>query len=337
MRTPVGVAMSALVALASVQAFAPRATAPLAASHLPVQRMHLNTLSQSKAALLAGGELGHVLFSRDEGKTWLPASLSKDRQALINQISFAANGLDGVAVGHEGWILRSNDGGLSWREVAFDEQNGEPLMSVAQLPGGAWVAVGAFGRALISDAKGEQWSRLALPAEVEDKHLNRIVSSADRHTWLIVGERGLVLRSDDGGQGWTVLPPFYKGSFYNAAPLKDGAWLVYGMRGNAFLSADGVGAWERAAIPAAVSFFSHMLAADGRLTLVGQGSLLASSSDGGRSFQLARAAGRATLTDVLQQGGGGWLASDAGLQPLPAPDGTAAATSVQNDKTGTRR
>lgn len=337
MRTPVGVAMSALVALASIQAFAPRETPPLAASQLPVQRMHVNTLAQSKAALLAGGELGHLIFSRDEGKTWLPAGLPNDRQALINQISIARNGLDGVAVGHEGWILRTSDGGLSWREVAFAEKNGEPLMSVAQLPSGAWIAVGAFGRALISDIRGEQWSRLNLPAEVEDKHLNRVVSSSDGRSWLIVGERGLVLRSEDGGNVWTVLPPFYKGSFYNAVQLKDGAWLVYGMRGNAFRSADGVSTWERANISAAASFFGHSLAADGLLTLVGQGSLMATSSDGGRNFELTRAAGRATLTDVLQRSDGGWIASDAGLQPLPAHSASTTANPAQNDTTGARR
>lgn len=337
MRTPVGVAMSALVALASVQAFAPRETAPLAPSRLPVQRMHVNALAQSQAALLAAGELGHLIFSRDEGRSWTEASLSKGRQALINQIAIGANGLDAVAVGHEGWILRSSDGGLSWRELAFDEKNGEPLMSVAQLPDGRWIAVGAFGRALLSDAQGTQWTRLQLPAEVEDKHLNRIVASADRRSWLIVGERGLVLRSDDGGQSWAVLPPFYKGSFYNAAALKAGGWLVYGMRGNAYLSTDGISGWERVPLPAPVSFFSHLQTPDGRLTLVGQGSLMATSSDGGRHFELSRAAGRATLTEALPSPGGAWLASDAGLQRL-GPDGKPPALpSMPTDKTGAAR
>lgn len=329
MRTPVGVAMAALVALAAAQAFAPRETPPLAATELRVERLHLNTLAQSKAGLISAGELGVILISTDRGKTWQRASLNRDRQALINQISFGPDGMSGMAVGHEGWILRSDDGGWSWKEIAFTEKHGDPLMSVARLPSGEWLAVGAFGRALRSDAKGEHWQPLALPADgVEDKHLNRIAGSADGRQWLIVGERGMVLNSTDAGSSWQPVDPFYKGSFYNAAALPDGGWLVYGMRGNAFRSPTGnkgQAPWTPSALPAPVSFFGHALMADGRLLLVGQGGLIATSSDGGGSFSIARAQGRATLTDLLvNPDGHGWITSDAGMQPFPPPTPPAA-------------
>lgn len=321
MRTTVGITMAALMALGAAQAFAPRATPPLAATRLAVERLHLNTLASSRAGLVAGGELGTLLFSTDQGRHWQRASVTSDRQALINQIGFAPDGLQGMAVGHEGWILRTADGGLSWQEVAFDAQNGEPLMSVARLPSGAWIAVGAFGRALRSDDQGARWTPLALPAkDVEDKHLNRIVGSGDGRRWLIVGERGLVLRSDDAGQSWATVAPFYNGSLYNALALPAGGWLAYGMRGNIFTSpGDDDDPWSRADLPAQASFFGHAVAADGRVVLVGQGSVIATSADGGRHFSLSRAQGRATLTDVLlPPGGPGWLASDAGLQPFPS-------------------
>ncbi|MEO7161051.1 MAG: YCF48-related protein [Polaromonas sp.] len=311
--------MAVLMALGAAQAFAPRETPPLAATRLAVERMHLNTLAASKAGLVTGGELGALLVSTDQGKDWKRAKVSADRQALINQISFAPDGLHGMAVGHEGWILRTSDGGLSWQEVAFDEKNGEPLMSVAYLPSGAWIAVGAFGRALRSDAQGEHWAPLTLPASVEDKHLNRIVGSADGQCWLIVGERGLVLRSSDAGQTWSVVEPFYNGSLYNAIALPDGGWLAYGMRGNIFRSAGGDAPWSRSDMPVHASFFGHAVTADGRLILVGQGSVIAISTDGGSHFSLSRAQGRASLTDLLlQPGGQGWLTSDAGLQAFPS-------------------
>lgn len=321
MRTAVGVTMAALITLAAAQAFAPRATPPLAATRLATEKMHLNTLARSAAGLVAGGELGHIIVSRDAGKSWQSAKLSTERQALINQIVFDKDGLTGMAVGHEGWILGTLDGGLSWRELAFQTENGEPLMSVARLPSGAWLAVGAFGRAIRSDDGGQHWTRLALPeAGIEDKHLNRIVGSADGQHWLIVGERGLVLRSESAGESWEAEPEFYKGSFYNAAALPDGGWLVYGMRGNAYLKRAADKTWTRSALPAPASFFGHALLPDGRLMLVGQGSLIATSDDGGQQFGLSRAQGRATLTDLmLQDNGAGWIASDAGLQDFRAP------------------
>ena len=315
MRTLVGLAMAALVALAAAQAFAPRDTPPLAATRLAVDKMHFNTLATSSAGLLAGGELGHILISRDKGKSWQPAQLSNDRQALITQIFFDKDGLTGMAVGHEGWILGTRDGGLTWRELQFQEKNGEPLMSVARLPSGNWIAVGSFGRAVQSGNEGKDWTTLEFPgAQLGDKHLNRIVGSADGQHWLIVGERGLVLRSDNQGQDWNTVPEFYNGSFYNALSLPSGGWLAYGMRGNAYYN-QGDAHWTQATIPAPVAFFGHAVLPDGRLLLVGQGSVLATSSNQGAAFSLTRLKGRATLTDIqLQSDGTAWITSDAGLQ-----------------------
>ncbi|MDB5730136.1 MAG: hypothetical protein JWQ03_31, partial [Variovorax sp.] len=107
MRTPVGITMAVLMALGAAQAFAPRETPPLQATRLAVERLHLNTLTASKAGLITGGELGTLLFSANQGKDWQRASVSAERQALINQISFTPDGLNGMAVGHEGWILRT--------------------------------------------------------------------------------------------------------------------------------------------------------------------------------------------------------------------------------------
>lgn len=329
MRTPIGLAMAALVALAAAQAFAPRETPPLAATRLPVECMHLNTLAATKAGLVTAGELGHLMVSSNQGGHWQRASVNQDRQALINQVAFAPDGLTGIAVGHEGWILRSSDGGWSWSEAAFEEKNGEPLMSVANLPGGRWIAVGAFGRALQSGDGGKTWSPLPLPPSgVEDKHLNRIVGSPDGQYWLIVGERGLVLHSSDQGTNWTVVEPFYNGSFYNAVALRSGGWLVYGMRGHIYRTASETATWQRVEVGAPVSFFGHAQTGDGALRLVGQGGMVATSRDDGASFTLARTGGRATLTDLhLQPDGRGWLTSDAGIKPYPPEVASAGPTS----------
>lgn len=315
MRTLVGLAMATLVALAAAQAFAPRDTPPLAATRLAIDKMHFNTITKSSAGLLAGGELGHILISRNKGNSWQPAGVSHDRQALINQIVFDKDGLTGMAVGHEGWILGTRDGGLTWDELRFQEKNGEPLMSVARLPSGNWIALGSFGLALQSVNEGKDWTALEFPdAKVEDKHLNRIIGSADGQHWLIVGERGLVLRSDNQGQDWKTVPEFYNGSFYNALPLANGAWLVYGMRGNAYYN-HGDATWTRANIPAPVAFFAHAVLPDGRLLLVGQGSMLATSNNEGADFSLTRLKGRATLTDIqFQPDGTALITSDAGMQ-----------------------
>ena len=332
MKTAVGIGAAALVAFASALAFAPRTPPPLAPTTIGVERTHFNAISLNGERLLTAGAMGEILYSDDKGAHWSPAKLNQDRQALIVSMAFAPDKKLGFAVGHEGWILRTKDGGSSWEEVAFSKENGEPLMSIARLPSGDWITVGAFGRALESKDGGQTWQALALPAEVEDKHLNRIVSSADQQHWLIVGERGLVIKSDDAGATWQIEPAFYNGSFYNAMPTKEGGWLIYGMRGNIFLQATAGAPWTKSEVAAPVSFFGHAQEQDGTIVLVGQGSMLGISKDGGKSFTLERAKGRATLTDIVLTGAAqGWISSDAGLQPFP-PQAKAAPQPSQGDK-----
>lgn len=85
------------------------------------------------------------------------------------------------------------------------------------------------------------------------------------------------------------------------------------MRGNAFVHRN-EGPWQRSEMPAPISFFGHAQLPDGKLVLLGQGSMMAVTQDGGAHFTLVRLPGRATLMDmVLREDGTGWLASDAGL------------------------
>ncbi|GAA3995921.1 YCF48-related protein [Comamonas faecalis] len=328
MRAIVGLAASALVAVAAVKAFSHRPMPPMPPTRLAIESMQFDTIARSQAGLVIGGELGSLLYSGDQGKDWTVAKVQPERQALITQTAFAADGLRGLSVGHEGWILRTQDGGKTWKEVAFDEKNGEPFMGATYMGEQHWMVVGAFGRALRSDDDGQTWQPMVLPDAVADMHLNRVVGSADRQHWLIVGEAGLVLRSDDQGETWTQEEPFYNGSFYDALALPQGGWLVYGMRGHAFVQHDG-GPWRQSEIPGPVSFYGHALLPDGRILLVGQGGVVATSTDGGLHFSFDRLPGRASLTDIaLDDQGAGWITSTAGLLPYHLPQGAGAASST---------
>lgn len=318
MKTLVGLGASALMALATVAAFAHRTPPPLAPIASGAEHLHFNTLTLNGDRLLAAGALGEIFYTDDQGKQWHNATVQNNRQALLVSLAFSDDKKTGMAVGHEGWILRTQDGGKTWDEVAFDEQNGEPLMSVAHLPSGEWVAVGAFGRALHSTDNGKSWERWSLPESVQDQHLNRITHSDDRKYWLITGELGLLVESSDSGQTWHTVEPFYNGSFYNAMALPNGGWLTYGMRGNIYRKADANAAWQQSTVSAPISFFGHTRQADGSIALVGQGATVGMSTNGGQSFTLQKVQGRATLTDVVQlPQGQTWIASAAGLQVLP--------------------
>jgi len=168
---------------------------------------------------------------------------------------------------------------------------------------------------------------LVLPEAVLDYHMNTLIPSTDGKSWLIVGERGLVMRSDDQGQNWGVITPFYNGSFYGGTQLANGSWLVYGMRGNVYTSADGQ-TWTRSKVPAPASFFDHLVLDDGRIVLFGQGGLTLYSADQGQSFTFGRMNVRASLIDAQALPDGKVLvAADAGIfpfEPVPATPAAAA-------------
>ncbi|MDH4564996.1 YCF48-related protein [Pseudomonas sp. BN411] len=318
MKVFVGLAISALVGLAGVLAFAPRSMPALQPTQIPAERMQINGIEVTRMGWVMAGELGHILISRDQGRSWTAADVPSSRQALINRLVFADD-TNGLALGHEGWILRTTDGGRSWKESAFRAEGGEPLLDAARLPSGDWLAVGAFGRVLRSRDGGRSWQNEAIPG-LADWHLNGIAASKDRQRWLILGEAGTLLRSQDGGQSWQPVEPFYSGSLYGAVSLGGATWIAYGMRGHLFRSGDDGRSWSAVALPSTASLYAGTLLPDGRLLLAGQGGVVLASDDRGLSFQVLRETGQENLTDILVPSSGPWLlVSDAGLRRLERP------------------
>jgi len=80
MLAPVGMAMALIVTAASIYSFSPRHVPELQETRIPVDRMQLTSIERSKAGIVIAGELGSILISSDEGKSWTKAKLSQDRQ-----------------------------------------------------------------------------------------------------------------------------------------------------------------------------------------------------------------------------------------------------------------
>lgn len=112
---------------------------------------------------------------------------------------------NGLISGLGGVMLRSADGGRTWRYVKLDRK--QALFSVASANGRA-IAVGEKGFVRVSTDGGAQWH----PPQQGFPELFTFMRNIDFTPGLehgfIVGQRGMVLRSDDRGQSWKrVLPP----------------------------------------------------------------------------------------------------------------------------------
>ena len=317
MRTSLAVGLSLIVASAGIFAFSPRHTAELLPTSIPITNMTITDIEATSAGFVASGELGHILISNDEELNWTKATLSNQRDALITEMVFDTAD-HGLAIGHEGWILQTVNGGRHWQEVAFNDNSSDPLFSLAKFPSGRWLSVGAFGKSIISDDNGNSWQDAA-PLQEIDWHLNALIPSDDKQTWLIVGEAGTVIKSTDAGDSWQNIAPFYEGSFYGGLHLGGENWLIYGMRGNVFRTQDNGDNWEKIEIGLQTSLFTHTLFDSGELLIGGQGGLLFLSEDQGASFTIKGTPSRISLTGIKKLSSGELLlSSDRGLFRQPS-------------------
>lgn len=95
------------------------------------------------AAIFSGSTFSHTVgFSRtaDEGKTWTRVATVIPGMAL--SVAFNADGLRGVATTESGRILRSKDGGATWKVDAFPSYS---MLNDAQSVSGGFIVAGEFG------------------------------------------------------------------------------------------------------------------------------------------------------------------------------------------------
>jgi photosystem II stability/assembly factor-like uncharacterized protein len=315
MRAAPAYAIVVLVVLAAMYSFAHRPLPPFAPTEVRPDKLLVNGLARQGDRLIAAGELGHILIADNPEGPWRVAKVEPERGSMFTRAAFVGDKV-ALAVGHDGWIVRSADGGETWKEVAFDQGRPDPLLGIAGPFEGTLFAFGAFGLFMTSTDEGQSWQpapltieeaggKKAKPAAEADPNadpfanFNATDSQADRHlnamtqlpdgSLLLVGERGTVLQSRDTGATWKSLESGYEGSFFGVLVLageSNARILAFGMRGNAFYSDDQGKTWHRAETPRKVSLFSGLVLASGDVALVGDNNTVLVSKDRGATFTL---------------------------------------------------
>lgn len=275
-------------------------------------RIVLLDIARVGKRLIAVGERGFTLVSDDAGKTWQGVQTPVSRQ--LTGLAFTDDKV-GVAVGHGGSFVRTEDGGNTWTQVTVDEAGPDSLLGVTHLAGDHFIAYGAFGLYFDSQDAGRTWQRGTVMAEDFDRHISQVVAAGT--SLLLVAESGTLARSDDGGATWVALPSPYNGSYFGALVLQDGSVLVFGMRGNVFRTLDLGATWQKVETRTTTSLMSGRQLADGRVMLVGNAGLITQSADSGQTFVLHWASpGKGFAALVEKDGGGIIFAGESGITPL---------------------
>lgn len=307
-------------------------------------------LAQAGPTTVAVGERGLVLLSADQARTWHQAQVPVS--VTLTAVRFADD-RHGIAVGHAGVVLSTDDGGQHWqqrlhgRQIAqalLDEarvggqatsiaqaerlvQEGadKPLLDLAVLSSQRLLAVGAYGLAVASEDGGQHWapwtSRLDNPKGL---HLNAV-----RHhgaAILIAGEQGLLLYSGDGGAHFQRLASPYSGSFFTAEMLSPVEFLVAGLRGQIWHTRDAGQHWQAIANPLPASITGSVRGADGTLWWVNQAGQVLQLQEG--VLRPLNKQALAPLSALLPLAGGQWLTAGLqGVQSITA-DGVTMASAV---------
>jgi photosystem II stability/assembly factor-like uncharacterized protein len=153
------------------------------------------------------GEFGVIFESSDGGKSWVkqksPVEVSFDSGASQNLFALLfTTPTNGFAFGLDGLVLKTAD--RSRWEVVRQRENSDGTNAshhffAAGEFNGRISAVGERGTLLQSDVANAHWRQAEL--QIPRLNLNAIAFGKDGFG-LVVGNRGIVLRTDDGGKNW---------------------------------------------------------------------------------------------------------------------------------------
>lgn len=282
----------------------------LLAAHAP-----LIGVAQAGHRIVAVGLRGDIVYSDDEGRTWVQAKVPVSTDLVA--VSFP-DAKQGWAVGHGGVVIHTDDGGATWvkqtdgkhlstlavnyyarmatdnhsAEVkrAFDDAKAsasdgstEALLDVFFENDKSGFVVGTFNRVFHTEDGGKSWIPwMERTSNPDDFHFYSVHGTGNRI--ILTGEHGMVWELNRDKQSFEPRPTPYKGTLFGS--LESGSDIVvYGMRGSLFRSSDGCATWERVDVPSRAGITGGVVLADGSFMLVNQAGIALFSRDGGKSFQ----------------------------------------------------
>lgn len=323
----------------------PASVSALAAKNLLVG------VTRAGARLVAVGQRGHIVTSDDNGATWTQAQVPVSTD--LTAVTFV-DARKGWAVGHDGVILHSADGGRTWalqldgrkanaqlvaamqqRAAAHaddpacgrllaeaqrhrDQGPDKPFLDVWFADEKNGIAVGAFNLIVRTGDGGATWEPLFDRTD-NAKLLTLNAIGRIGNDLYIVGEAGLVLRFDPARLRFVALDVAYAGGFFGVVGGEDGV-LVYGLRGHAFRSSDRGATWSQVDTGLPGTIVAGFRAHEGAIVLTDASGRVARSTDGGRTFAAVK------LEPMLPTAG--IAAADDGRLVRVGPRGAAVASPV---------
>lgn len=292
---------------------------------LATSRSLILDVTEAASRAVAVGERGEVLVSESRAE-WRQVADVPTRATLT---AVAAVGDSVWAVGHDGTIIASRDGGLSWSlqrrdvldtspDAVFDSHQGMPLLDILMLSPSHGFAVGAYSQLLRTDDGGASWSFVSTNIAGDQPDEGMDADAADEAN-SVGDDDSWTFSADDLAMDDLAEPHF------NAITRTgSGALFIVGERGNAFRSRDDGHTWDRLRLPYGGSMFGVIGYQDDHVVVFGMRGNAFESHDLGDSWDQIDTGTDLSLMAGAAYGKNGFVMVGANGVVLTRPDGESA-------------
>ncbi|KKT25209.1 MAG: hypothetical protein UW10_C0012G0001 [Candidatus Magasanikbacteria bacterium GW2011_GWA2_43_9] len=136
-----------------------------------------------------------ILKTSNSGQAW-NVVFQETRSEQLHDIAVVDASI-AIAVGDNGLIYRTTDGGTSWQQVPSGVTHS--LRAVSVYSNAVWI-VGDSGIILYSDDKGATWNA---QGPIEGENLKNIIATSGADAWIVGDED--VYQTQNGGTSWVLV------------------------------------------------------------------------------------------------------------------------------------
>lgn len=227
-------------------------------------------------------------------------------QSNLKGISMVSSQV-GWAVGSNGFVISTVDGGTSWKVSAISSAE-KDLVAIAALDANTAWAVGASGRVITTTDGGVTWVALT-PFVSGAKTGLRAIARGDAQTLWVVGDQGTIVKSSDAGVTWASQNVGTQQSLRAVAALDaNTAWAV-GANGTVLKTADGGTTWTIQSSGTSQTLNGIAVQDADTLVAVGDNGTVIQSTSGGTTWTARSSNTTQTLAAATALGSGQFLAT----------------------------
>lgn len=311
----------------------------------------LDVTKRGEGSYAAAGAYGVIILSDDDGKSWTQASVPAS--VALTAIHFPTP-QKGWAVGHDGLILHSADGGRTWQKQLDGHELNEQIMAVAER------IVEQFRaelEALQAQEEPDEYeledaefmleeAEFALEGAMDDTAAGPVRPLLDvwfrnENEGFVLGSYGMLLHTMDGGRNWELVSDRMDNAeafhLNQIQPAPDSALFIAGEAGFVYRSFDAGQTWDTLEPGYEGSFYGIVIVPGGsgsyELLAYGLRGNLFRSADRGDSWENLDSGTPVTLmSGALLRDGTVFLAGQGGTIMTRAPDADSFSPAANPDR-----